>query len=413
MSSTLPRTAIPAPFSRVNQPLRRAPVSRGIPSVMTRGLAGDFETMPVKDLIVYLANRLATGVLTLEREGIKKEVQLDQGRIINASSNLPREYLGQFLINMGHITEEQFNRAWQTQQETKVYLGRILVMIGLVKEDVVVTALATKFRETVHEACEWPVGTFSFVPKLPPPLADGLDVRVSLMDIYKEADFRAQAWEQIRKIFPSPQCTLEVKQELLELTPRKGSLDVKLLKGIESGKTLEELALGLHATDFFLYQRLYALHAMGALVVKPPRTEKEPEFAIDVDLGLGDSPTPEQLLDNARAFFAQGKLRDAYSVARRSNQLVPTLDATLLLKQVEAAWHPQLRADLLARRLVPHSAIPHEAMFALNLTAPERYLLSRVDGQRELEAIVRVAPLREFEALCSFDRFITQGWVQV
>ncbi|MBL8921751.1 MAG: DUF4388 domain-containing protein [Myxococcaceae bacterium] len=378
---------------------------------MSRGLAGDFETMPLKDLIVYLANRLATGVLTLEREGTKKQVQLEQGRIINASSNLPREYLGQFLINMGHITEEQFNRAWQTQQDTKVYLGRILTMIGLVKEDVVVTALATKFRETVHEACEWKVGTFSFFPQLPPPMVDGLDVQVSLMDIYKEADFRAQAWEQIRKVFPSPHCTLEVKASQLEVAPRKGSLETKLLEGIGAGKTLEELALGLHATDFFLYQRLYALHAMGALVVKPP-AEKEPEFAIDVDLGLGDSPTPEQLLANARAFYAQSKLRDAFSVARRSNQLVPTLDATLLLKQIEAAWHPQLRADLLARRLVPKSAVPTEAMLALNLTAAERYLLSRVDGTRELETIVRVAPLREFEALAAFDRFLSQGWVQ-
>jgi hypothetical protein len=40
------------------------------------------------------------------------------------------------------------------------------------------------------------------------------------------------------------------------------------------------------------------------------------------------------------------------------------------------------------------------------------YLLSRVDGKRELETIVRVAPLREFEALTYFDRFRTQGWLQ-
>jgi hypothetical protein len=212
-------------------------------------------------------------------------------------------------------------------------------------------------------------------------------------------------------VFPSPQCTLEVKEDLLEMTPRKGSLDLKLLKGIESGKTLEELALGLHATDFFLYQRLYALHAMGAIVVKPPRAEKEPEFAIDVDLGLGDSPTPEQLLENARAFFAQSNFRDAYSVARRSNQLVPTLEATFLLKQIEAAWHPQLRADLMAKRLVPATKLSAEQLAALPLSAAERYLLARVDGKRELEAIVRVAPLKEFEALTAFDRFLAQGWV--
>ncbi len=375
-----------------------------------RGLQGDFETMPLKDLIVYLSNRLATGQLTLEREGVKKQVVIEQAHIINASSNLPREYLGQFLINLGHITEEQFTRAWQTQQETRVFLGRILVMIGLVKEDIVVAGLATKFRETVHEACEWESGTFEFVPGLPNPTADGLDVRVSLMDIYKEADFRAQAWEQIRRVFPSGQHTLELREEFMELAPREGSLDLKLLKAIEPDKTLDELALGLHATDFFFYQRLYALHAMGALVVRPPRPPS-PDFEVGVDLGLRDSPSPEQLLANARAFFARSNWRDAWSLGKRSNQMVPTLEATLLLKQIEAAWHPQLRADLVMKRLVPVSVVPADQQAQLPLSAPERYLLSRVDGKRELEAIVRVAPLKEFEALTYFDRFIGQGWV--
>lgn len=375
----------------------------------SQGLFGDFETMPVKDLVVYLANKRATGVLTLEREGVKKQVHVDEGRIVNASSNLPREYLGQFLINMGHITEEQFNKAWQTQQETKIFLGRILVMIGLVKEDVVAAALATKFRETIHESFEWRAGTFRFVRELPPMPADGLDVRVSLIDVYKEADFRAQAWEQIRRVFPSEKCTLELKPEHLEL-PKRGSLDVKLLEGIESGKTLEELALGLHATDFFLYQRLYALHAMGAIAVVPPKAP-HPELSIDVDLGLGDSPTPEQLLENARVFFSQAKFRDAYSVARRSNQFVPTIEAALLLKQIETAWAPQLRADFLAQRVVPLTHLTSPQIQALPLSAPERYLLSRVDGKKDIGAIVRVAPLKEFEALTYFDRFFGQGWV--
>jgi hypothetical protein len=400
-------------FLGTNQPLRTAQLSSEIKTVSNRGLSGDFETMSLKDLIVYLANRLATGSLSLEREGAKKQVLIERGHIINASSNLPREYLGQFLINMGHITEEQFNRAWQTQQETKIFLGRILVMIGLVKDDVVMAALATKFRETLHEACEWTSGVFDFVPGLPKTPADGLDVRVSLMDVYKEADFRTQAWERIRTVFPSPQCTLEIKEDLLEIAPRKGSLDLKLLKGIESGLTLEELALGLHATDFFLYQRLYALHAMGALVVRPPRVAPEPELAVDVDLGLGDSPSPEQLLQNALAFFEQSNFRDAYSLARRSSLLVAAPEATRLLAQIEAAWHPMLRADLMAQRLVPSAALAPAQVASFNLSAPERYLLSRVDGKRELEAIVRVAPLREFEALTYFDRFRAQGWIRL
>ncbi len=369
--------------------------------------------MPLKDLAVYLWNRQATGTLTLEREGTKKQVTIEAGYVINAYSNLPREYLGQFLINLGHISEEQFNRAFETQKETKVFLGRILVMIGLVNDAVVNTVLALKFRETLLEAFDWPdAATFVFENTVEKQ-SENLNVKVSLIDIHRESDFRAQAWEQFRAAFPSVNCTLELVRANLEDEPKPGSIDAKILHGVEAGQTLEELALGLHATDYFLYQRLFAMHTLGAIVVHAPEPKTKVAIDIDVDLGLGDSPSPEQILSNARAFFAQTNYRDAWSLARRSHDAVATLETTLLLKQVEAAWLPQLRADLLSKRNVPAAVIAADKLKALPLAAPERYLLSRVDGKREIDAIIRVAPLREFEALTFFDRFITQGWIRL
>src|SRR5262245_62058608 len=100
-----------------------------------KGLAGDFGTMPLKEVVVFLGNRRASGTLSFHRAHVRKQVVLQEGSIVNASSTEPREYLGQFLINMGHLTEEQVHKAFQTQRETKVFLGRILVMIGLVPEE--------------------------------------------------------------------------------------------------------------------------------------------------------------------------------------------------------------------------------------------------------------------------------------
>ena len=372
------------------------------------GLAGDFATMPLRDLVVYLGNRQASGKLALEREGVRKVVLLEQGAVINASSNVPREYLGQFLINLGHITEEQFERAYATQKETKVFLGRILVMIGLVSEETLAAALMLKFRETVLDAFEWAEGTFVYEP-VTPAQPDGIEVRLPLIDLHKESEFRVQAWEQLRAAFPRGDLTLVLRRDQLAEPARPGSIDEKIFQLIEQGQSLDEMALGLHATDFFLYNRLYAFHRLGALQLGAP---KEVEVEIEVDLGLGDSPTAEQVLDNARAFFAQGNLRDAYSLARRSNQMTATLDAALLLKQVEVAWLPQLKTDLLAKPRVPYIVLEPEALARLPLAAPERYLLSRVDGKRDVGTIIRVAPLKEFEALAFFDRFSRQKWVR-
>src|SRR5437773_10353847 len=145
-----------------------------------KGLYGDFSTMPLKDLVVYLANRQATGVLNLEQGPIRKQIVIVDGQIINASSNEPREYLGQFLINLGQITEEQFHRAYETQRETRVFLGRILVMIGAVTEDQVTNAIGLKTRESVLEAFQWEVGTFAFESEKTPDLPPGIELHVPL-----------------------------------------------------------------------------------------------------------------------------------------------------------------------------------------------------------------------------------------
>ena len=375
-----------------------------------RGLSGDFATMPLKDLVVYLWNRQATGQLALEYRGVHKDVLLENGAIYNASSNLPREYMGQYLINLGHISEDQFHKAYATQKETKVQLGRILEMIGAVSRETLEVVLSTKFRETVLDAFNWVEGTFRFEAGKKPPQGDGIRVEVPLIEVHKESDFRVQAWNVIRQTFPSGACTLSLIEENLVEPPKPGSIDQKVFIAIGAGQTIDEMALKLHATDYFLYNRLYAYFRMGALVINAPTG---PQLDIGVDLGLGDSPTADQLLQNARTFCTKGNLRDAWALARRSNELTPTVDAALVMREIDVAWLPKLKADFVSSGRVPGMLIGPEQMAKLTLTAPERYLLSRVDGKRDIENILRIAPLREFEALVAFDRFLTQKWIRL
>jgi hypothetical protein len=44
----------------------------------------------------------------------------------------------------------------------------------------------------------------------------------------------------------------------------------------------------------------------------------------------------------------------------------------------------------------------------LDLSPQEKYLLSRIDGTRELKAIIRVSPVRELDALKFFHKAIEE-----
>jgi hypothetical protein len=375
-----------------------------------RGLQGDFNTMPLKDLIGYLAQKRLSGELTLERVGMRKQVFLDKGLLLNASSNDPREYLGQFLINLGHITEEQFNKAYETQKETKIFLGKILIMTGIVKDTVLQKVLSLKFRETVLEAFQWKRGSFDFAADRPVEPLDGIEFRLELMEIYREAEFRQTAWQAIRDAFPSGSLKLTAEEKNLPEPPRPGSLDAKIFELIREGHTIDEIGLAIHATDFFLYQRLYAMYRLEALRVDEMQLTEAPTSDL--------TPIPNE--DEARSLMTQAQSSmeasdwaEADELARRAHQLSPSPETSDLLKQAEAKLLEQLRASVGPGKPIPRLLLAATQVKAMPLSAPERYLLSRVDGKRDLRAIVAASPIRELDALKFMRQFIDAGLVEL
>jgi hypothetical protein len=375
-----------------------------------RGLHGDFNTMPLKDVAVFLAQRRASGMLNLERAGIRKQIELSNGLVLNASSNDPREYLGQFLINLGHITEEQFNKAYETQKETKIFLGKILVMTGSVNEESVTTALSLKFRETILEAYRWADGSFSFETGHKGPGLDGLDLTIELQDVCREAEFRETAWQAIRGAFPSGSVKLLAQRENLPEAPQPGSLDSKVIELIEDGNTIDELALALHATDFFLYQRLYALYRLEAIKVDEDAMIEDIPVIVDLE---ADEHAAVELVDQVNTYLENENWTDAEELARRAHQLSPSLETANLLKTAESKLMALLKAELLVGTAVPRLLVAPGKVKTMKLSAPERYLLSRFDGKRDLKSVVQVSPIRELEALKFVKEFVDAGLVDL
>ncbi|MBI3183565.1 MAG: DUF4388 domain-containing protein [Myxococcales bacterium] len=376
-----------------------------------RGLFGDFSTMPLKDLVVYLGNKRATGTLLLERSSVRKQLAIKEGMVLSASSNEPREFLGQFLINMGYITEDQFNKAYQTQKETKVFLGRILVMIGLVSEQVVMTALSLKIRETLLDAFRWEDGTFNFDAAEEPKPPEGVDLQIDLLDIHREGEFRDTAWQAIRAAFPGGSCRLELSEKNLAEPPKPGSLDARLIELIKLGHTIDELLLALHATDFYLYQRLYALYRLEAVRVADS-VEVEVAESGPADT-VGEESGVEEILGHAEAFLDSGAFAEAEALAKRANELAPSSRAVELLRRAEAGLAKALRERLLDGGRVATLLVTPGKLRELQMTPPEKYLLSRVDGSREVASIVHVSPLRELDALKYFEQFVRKGLVKI
>ncbi len=394
------------------------------------GLTGQVAVMPVRDLVRYLVDKGLGGTIHCEQGTLQKSVTLQEGRITSASSSDPREYLGQFLINYGHINEEQLTQAFETQQETRIMLGRILVMIGLVDEAVIQQVLALKIRETLLSLLEWEHGLFHFMPGSEDN-AGIVEVSVSLDEVLAEAEFRRTAWESIRQVFPHGDMALSVEETRVPEVPEH-PLDARILELARKGESIDSIALALHATPFALYQRLFALHRAGVVSPAPAgHVELELDFEVEeateqadepLDLVV-EAPIPEvlgeetplaEIVGRTRDFLREGKYEEAHHLASRAIELAPASpEVEAVLMEAETGLLAELRGQLLARPLAPRVIAAPARLRSMRFTPAERYLLKRFDGKRTLKQIIRVSPIKELEALKAVRRFTQAGLIRL
>jgi hypothetical protein len=358
---------------------------------------GSFSALPLPDLVDLLSRRRATGSLSCERGSVRKTVHLRDGAGVGAASNDPREYLGALLVAFGHIDEEQLAKAFRTQEETRVRLGTVLTMVGLLRPETIRDVLAIKIRETLLDVFLWDSGVFSFDDTPPPPL-DELDPSVPLADIAREAEFRTTAWQAFRAAFPAGGGKLEVDEACVPEAAGPATVDGRLLALAREGKTIDEIGLALRATEFHLYQRIYALHRQGAVRPALPAVLGEPERT--------DAAAADALVERACDLLSGGQAAQAEAVAARALELAPSLaTARAVVADARKALLEGLRRDLLARRRSPRPRVGPHDIALLRIPAADRYLLSRCDGRRTVRDLVTLAPLREIEVLKALARF--------
>jgi len=370
-----------------------------------RGLMGSFAILPLGDLLELLSRRGLAGTLVCERGTVRKTVHLAGGKAVGASSNDSRDQLGQLLVNFNHLDEAALQRAIETQEETHVRLGRVLTMTGQVPSEVLRDVLAIKIRETLLDVFLWESGIFRF-DDTPPPVVDEFDTWVAIADVLGEAEFRTTAWSAFRGEFPSGVGTLEVDDAKVPPSLTPDTVDGRLLALAREGSTIDDLGLALRATDFHLYQRLYALSRQGIIRPAPARFSSGIRGRNEVSVA--------ELIEQARGLLADGRADDAELVATRAVAFAPSSgEAHDLLIEAERLLAQTLRADLLEPGRVARRAMPLAAIAGLKLSNVDKYLLSRCDGQRTVKQLAQLAPLRELDVLKALKRLADGGVVEL
>ncbi len=387
---------------------------------------GDVELMPLSDVVAWIANRQMTCTLTSRRRGKRYQFVVRGGLVFQAAATDPREYLGQHLINFGYIDEESLTKAFQTQKETDVPLGKVLVMVDAVSPEQLARVLSFKIRESLLEAMCTDFGSFKVTTDVPAARELDCEVPCDLREVHSEAQARSQMWAEIRKVFPSDAYGCEVAEVPDDLLI--SAFDRKLLEHLDAGKSIGQACLELRSMDFQVYARLYDLHHRD--LVKPRAVEAQlaadGSYAIDDAMVLDvESDEASDSMDIApealdpetamRIALAGRNWKDALLLAERILERDPAnaeAQAAHRVAEVQVRrTKPKGAGSQLSR--VPRLEVARGQLQQAHMTSKERYVLSRIDGRRTLKEIASVSPIEQEELLRIVEGFVARGMVKV
>ena len=94
-------------------------------------LQGELTLHPVPVLLNYLYDQRETGRLVMVQEGVNKTIYIIEGKPVNVDSSLRDETLGRYLVKLGKISEEAYQKSLELMMNEGIQQGAALVKLGL------------------------------------------------------------------------------------------------------------------------------------------------------------------------------------------------------------------------------------------------------------------------------------------
>src|SRR5436309_791329 len=220
------------------------------------GVSGNLKTMLPGDLLQWLSLGQKTGTLVVASKSVEKKIFFKQGRVISSASNDPREYLGQFLISHGFLTEQELMKAMEVQQQSGILLGKILVMIDVISEPDLLRLMRLKAEEEIYEIFLWPEGDFHFLDDELPAI-DTIPLQVDVTAIIMEGSRRVDEWTRIREVIPNA-AMVPIESRTIDISDLD-DVAKTVVKAMDGKRTIAEIELEARASPFVVCSTLHHL----------------------------------------------------------------------------------------------------------------------------------------------------------
>lgn len=332
-------------------------------------LTGSLSTMPLAEVLGWIGATNRHGVLTVRGVGSETMLHLRQGRIVECAAANPPVLLGQFLLFHGVIDEEVLDKAMRVHAAQGRRLGDVLVETGAVSSEDMQVALTAKAEETVLGSFDHATGWFTFDPNLTN-LEAAMPLDMSITDAITRGHTRVESAAVAAAIIRRSGSVLRKTSKppsakLSSVWPLRTAYAL-----VDGERSIDEIVLHMHGTEFHVMQRLHQLYLEGFIEVLEESEDTRPSHSEPAGDAIGTSDITE-------------------SSIRMDPSRVEALDG-----------------------IVP-VALPAEFVEdTQDLSNVEKYLLTLCDGSRDLRRIAAVAPLQSQIVVNTIQSLRDRGWLK-
>jgi hypothetical protein len=241
-------------------------------------LVGTFSTMSLSDLLQWLGTAGKTGTLRVERDRATKGVRVREGRVVGCSSDDPPQRLGQFLLSRKKINEEQLRQALTIKEETSGFLGQTLVEMGALTSDDLREELTAQVEEIIYSLFDWGNAVFRFEETVDERV-DAFPVDLRIDDILLRGLQRVDEMEHIRSVLHDPGIVLRYTSKPPGPEIFGDETSRLMYSSIDGERTLADILLHVHGTEFQVKSFLFELHEKGYVEIATVKSLASPAAA--------------------------------------------------------------------------------------------------------------------------------------
>jgi uncharacterized protein DUF4388 len=359
-------------------------------------LSGTFSTMPFPDLMQWLGDSRRSGILTVALEFEERYLRIEEGRLVALGSDDARSHdLVRLLLARKLIDEPRLRRALHAAETSGRSLRKVLIDDGHVPGAALAGAVRSYAKDTALQLFLWHDGRFFFadheveamLPQREVEAAFPVDPPLPMRELLIDGMRRLDEWRRVAQVLASDYTVVHA------LGPAPDLLAHEALRARGEPAALGDLCLELGRPRFEVMEELYAAFQRGLLAV-----DGVPQ---QMRLGPRHRSPADMLVQNAVTLLDEKQFEEAAVLLRSVLDLDPYHDrARVLLHRARAEQLEELYLQFPPFR-VPRCRIPRDGSDpkAAALTPKERYLLSRIDGQRDVGALTVMTPLGELETL--------------